>query len=82
VKSVSLYIERFQRYGVLKNVQLFGQPCRLHGGMSVRKFRYLTQIRLPYPRGQSIIPRNCDSATADGHSPEMLGARNTLGPPA
>jgi len=27
VKSVSFYVERFQRYGVLKNVQLFGPSC-------------------------------------------------------
>ena len=27
VKSVSFYLERFQRYGVLENVQLFGPPC-------------------------------------------------------
>jgi len=27
VKCVLFYLERFQRYGVLKNVQLFGPPC-------------------------------------------------------
>jgi len=27
VKTVSFYLERFQRYGVLKSVQLFGPPC-------------------------------------------------------
>jgi len=30
VKSVSFYLERFQSYGVLKKVQLFGPPCTLH----------------------------------------------------
>jgi len=29
MKSVSFYLERFQGYGVLKNVQLFGPPCTI-----------------------------------------------------
>ena len=32
VKSVSFYLERSQRYGVLKNVQLFGSPCIYNQG--------------------------------------------------
>jgi len=27
VKSISLYLERYQRYGVLKNVQFWEPPC-------------------------------------------------------
>ena len=47
MKSVSFYLERFQRYGVLKNLQLFGPPGIIVGFQDLsraQKYVFLGRI--------------------------------------
>ena len=44
MKSVSFYLERFQRYGVFKNVPLFGPPGTLQASVDMYSSRCCSRI--------------------------------------
>jgi len=46
MKSVSFYLEQFQRYGVLKNVQLFGATLYMLNSKNIKAMHSATKQRL------------------------------------
>jgi len=46
MKSVSFYLEQFQRYGVLKNVQLFGATLYMLNSKNIKTMHPATKQRL------------------------------------